>query len=142
MLKLWNWLMRWWSPAAATVTLGNRGETLAAQFLERRGFTILERQLRGPYGELDLVALDTDTVVFIEVKTRATNVAGDPTEAVTRSKQKKITQSALVYLKRRGWLQRRCRFDVVSILWQGSDGPELHHYPAAFDATGFGQMYS
>lgn len=143
MSKLWNLLTGWWSPPQSAASLGNSGESLAAQFLERNGFKIIERQLRGPYGELDLVALDADTVVFVEVKTRATNAAGDPTEAITRAKQRKVTQSALAYLKRRHWLERRCRFDVVSILWQGSDGqPEIRHYPAAFDASGFGQMYS
>ena len=124
------------------MSLGNRGEAVAATFLEGRGFHILERQLRGRHGELDLIAVDGDTIVFIEVKTRATSVAGDPTEAVTVAKQKRITQSALAYLKRRKWLQRRTRFDVVSILWSGKDGhPEIRHYPAAFEATGFGQMY-
>ncbi len=140
---MWRWFARLWPRSNAARPLGDRGENLAAEYLERKGFRILERQLRGLYGELDLVALDADTVVFIEVKTRATSAAGDPTEAVTLVKQKKITQSALAYLKRRGWLERRSRFDVVSILWNGVGGtPDVKHYPAAFDATGFGQMYS
>ena len=140
---MWRWLNRLWPRSAAVQPLGDRGENLAAEHLERKGFRIIERQLRGLFGEIDLVALDSDTVVFIEVKTRATSAAGDPTEAVTLVKQKKITQSALAYLKRRGWLERRSRFDVVSILWNGTGGtPEVKHYPAAFDATGFGQMYS
>lgn len=141
---MWQWLKNLWArPAASSDRLGNRGENLAAEHLERQGFQILERQLRGHFGELDLVALDADTVVFVEVKTRATMAAGDPTEAITRAKQKKITQSAVAYLKRRGWLERRSRIDVVSILWRGRDGkPEIRHYRSAFDATGFGQMYS
>jgi putative endonuclease len=123
--------------------LGDRGEDLAARHLERQGLRIIERQSRGPCGELDLVALDADTVVFVEVKTRSTSAAGDPTEAVTPAKQQKITRSALAYLKRRGWLERRCRFDVVAILWNDNGGPpEVRHYPSAFDASGFGQMFS
>lgn len=140
---MWGWLKKLSGRPALPESLGNRGELLAAEHLQRQGFQILERQLRGHFGELDLVALDADTVVFVEVKTRATMAAGDPTEAITRAKQKKITQSAAAYLKRRGWLQRRSRFDVVSILWQGNDGqPEIRHYRSAFDATGFGQLYS
>lgn len=140
---MWQWLNFLWARPAASDRLGNRGENLAAEHLQRQGFQILERQLRGHFGELDLVALDADTVVFVEVKTRATMAAGDPTEAITRAKQKKITQSAVAYLKRRGWLERRSRIDVVSILWQGRDGqPEIRHYRSAFDATGIGQMYS
>ena len=124
------------------MSLGDQGESVAAKYLEGRGFHILERQLRGRHGELDLIAVDGDTVVFVEVKTRATSIAGDPTEAVTAAKQKRITQSALAYLKRRQWLQRRTRFDVVSILWNGKDGhPEIRHYPAAFEAAGYGQLY-
>ena len=140
---MWNWLTRLWSRSGVPRRLGDRGEDLAARYLEQQSFRIIERQLRGLYGELDLVALDADTVVFVEVKTRSTSAAGDPTEAVTPAKQQKITRSALAYLKRRGWLERRCRFDVVSILWhEGGRTPEVRHYPSAFDATGFGQMYS
>lgn len=138
---MWNWIRRLWSAKRSGGRLGDRGESLAAEYLQSQGIRILERQWRGVYGELDLVALDADTVVFVEVKTRASTVAGDPTEAVGVAKQKKITRSALAYLKRRGWLNRRTRFDVVSILWNG-DTPDVKHFRSAFDATGFGQMYS
>jgi putative endonuclease len=139
---MWNWIARCWPGSRASGKLGDRGEDLAAKYLQSKGMRIVERQLRGLYGELDLVAIDAETVVFIEVKTRTSNVAGSPTEAVTPAKQKKITQSALAYLKRRKWLQRRCRFDVVSIVWAGDSPADITHFPAAFDATGFGQMYS
>ena len=59
------------------------------------------------------------------------------------AKQRKITQSALAYLKRRGWLERRARFDVISVLWSHEvSEPQIRHYVNAFDSTGFGQMYS
>lgn len=138
---MWNWLSRMFGASQSTGRLGDRGEDVAAQTLQKLGYKVIERQLRGVYGELDLVALDGDTVVFVEVKTRTTTAAGDPTEAVTPAKQKKITQSALAYLKRRRWLERRCRFDVVSILWDSESSPEVKHYQAAFEATGFGQLY-
>lgn len=99
--------------------------------------------MRGRFGELDLVALDGDVIAFVEVKTRSNTSAGHPTEAITSAKQRKITQSALAYLKRRGWLERRARIDVISVLWSdGGSDPQIQHYINAFEATGFGQMYS
>ena len=140
---MWGWLSRFWLRRAKASPLGLRGETLASRHLQRIGYRILERQLRGRFGELDLVALDDAVVVFVEVKTRTSTTTGHPTEAVTSVKQRKITQSALAYLKRRGWLERRARFDVISIVWPGDDrDPELQHFPNAFEAFGRGQMYS
>lgn len=140
---MWSWLARLWPRRHAPDSLGNRGEAAAAQFLERLGHRILERQMRGRFGELDLVTLDGEVVVFVEVKTRATSAAGHPTEAVTTAKQKKITHSALAYLKRRRWLERRARIDVISVLWSGDGSPpQIQHYVNAFESTGFGQMYS
>jgi putative endonuclease len=111
--------------------------------LEQLGYRILERQMRGRFGELDLVALDGAVVVFVEVKTRSTIAAGHPTEAITTAKQRKITQSALAYLKRRGWLERRARIDVISVLWSHAGAKtQIQHYINAFDSTGFGQMFS
>ena len=122
---------------------GNKGEAEAARFLERLGYKIINRQLRGRYGELDIVALDGDTIVFIEVKTRTSTAAGHPTESITLTKQKKITRSALAVLKRNGWLKRKARFDVISIIWPEGDKPPLiQHYINAFEPVGFGQMYS
>ncbi|MDB5343844.1 MAG: hypothetical protein JWP89_2221 [Schlesneria sp.] len=140
---MWNWLTTLFRRPQTTARLGDRGENVAANYLESQSFRILERQHRGHYGEVDLIAIDGDTIVFVEVKTRATSAAGDPTEAVDRTKQRKITRSALAYLKQKGWLERRARFDVVAILWNGGGGqPTLKHYRNAFDATDSGQMYS
>ena len=140
---MWSWLARLWTRRHPPDSLGNRGEAAAARFLERLGYRILERQMRGRFGELDLVALDGDVIVFVEVKTRSTTSAGHPTEAITTAKQRKITQSSLAYLKRRGWLERRARIDVISVLWSNEiSGPQIQHYVNAFDSTGFGQMYS
>lgn len=122
---------------------GNQGEIEAARYLEGLGYKILHQQLRGFYGELDLVAIDGETIVFVEVKTRASTASGHPTESVTLAKQKKITRSALAFLKQNRWLNRKARFDVVSIIWpKGGQPPELQHYINAFEAMGFGQMYS
>ena len=123
--------------------LGNRGEIEAALFLERLGYTILHRQLRGRYGELDLVAMDGQSVVFVEVKTRASNATGHPTESITRAKQANITRSALEFLKKKRWLNQRSRFDVIAIIWPGAgQPPQIQHFKNAFEPIGSGQMFS
>ncbi|WP_010586273.1 YraN family protein [Schlesneria paludicola] len=123
--------------------LGNRGEIEAARFLEHLGYKILHRQWRERYGEIDLIAIDRDTIVFAEVKTRASAGFGHPTEAITTAKQGRMTRSALAFLKRKRWLNRRARFDVIAVIWpRDGDAPQIQHYMNAFEPTGFGQMYS
>ena len=123
--------------------LGDRGERKAASFLSRQGYRILARQYANRFGEIDLIARDGDSIVFVEVKTRRSDQAGLPVEAVTADKQRKLTNTALVWLKRRGLLESRCRFDVVAIVWpKDSKTPEITHYQNAFPAAGFGSMYS
>lgn len=141
---MFGWFRSLLNPVrGARKQLGNRGELEAARFLERLGYKILHRQLRGRFGEIDLVALDGQTIVFIEVKTRASCDAGHPTEAITLEKQAKMTRSALAFLKKHRWLNQRARFDVVAIIWPtGSEPPLIQHYISAFEAVGFGQMYS
>jgi putative endonuclease len=122
---------------------GDRGERKAAGYLRRQGFRILARQYANPHGEIDLIARDGDAIVFVEVKTRSSNVAGLPVEAVNSDKQRKMTKAALVWLKRRGLLASRSRFDVVAILWpKGSKTPQITHYKNAFPAVGVDSMYS
>lgn len=140
---MWNWLTHLLPSRVPPDSLGNRGEVAAARFLQRLRYRIIERQMRNRFGELDLVALNGDVVVFVEVKTRTTLLAGHPTEAVTATKQRKITRSALAYLKRRGWLEHRVRFDVIAVVWSNEAAtPKLQHYISAFDSDDFGQMYS
>jgi putative endonuclease len=141
---MFGWFTRLLSVGTgARKQLGNRGEIEAGRFLERLGYQILHRQLRGRFGELDLVARDHDTIVFVEVKTRASTAAGHPTESITPAKQKKITRSALTFLKKHRWLNQRARFDVVAIIWPvGNETPQIQHYINAFEPTGFGQMFS
>src|SRR5687767_13548847 len=81
-------------------SLGQRGERIAAKFLKRLRYKILHRGYRILGGELDIVAVDDRTVVFVEVKTRASHDAGHPSEAVDPHKQKQLTQLALAYLRR------------------------------------------
>jgi putative endonuclease len=118
-------------PADPRQTLGRRGEQLAARFLQRAGLRIIERRFRLRCGEIDLIALDRELVVFVEVKTRRGRGYGTPAESVTPTKQRKISRVALIFLSRRGWHERPCRFDVVEIVAAGKT-PEIRHIPDAF----------
>lgn len=124
-------------------TFGTRGERAAERYLVGLGYHILRRQHRNYGGELDLIALDSDTVVFVEVKTRTGVTHGQPIDAVNGDKQRRMTRAALVFLKREGWLQRRNRFDVVAVLWPDETSPpQITHYRNAFEPSGEGQMFA
>jgi putative endonuclease len=119
--------------------LGDRGERAAARFLRRRGLRILTRGYRTASGEIDLVARDGDTLVFIEVKSRR---HGEPAEAVTPEKQRRLTLAALHFLKRYDLLEQRCRFDVVAVVWPDRrHAPTIEHFTNAFEAVGRGQFF-
>lgn len=124
-------------------TLGRRGEAVAARYLKRRGYKIVARGDRQHGGELDLVAVDGRTVVFVEVKTRKGQIAGHPSEAVDLGKQRRLTVLAVTYLKRHGLLEYPARFDVVAITWpQGKWRPKVEHFKDAFPALGHDEFYS
>lgn len=124
-------------------SLDRRGERAAERFVRRLGYKIVARRERGRLGELDLVAVDRRTVVFIEVKTRRSHDAGHPAEAVGPEKQKQLTRLALAYLKRHDLLDYPARFDVVAVTWpDGAKKPKIEHYQNAFEAVGRGQMFS
>jgi putative endonuclease len=95
--------------------LGREGEDLAATYLTKRGYRILERNYRTPQGEIDLIALDREHVVFVEVKTRTNDAYGAPELAVNRQKQRRMIKAALGYIKFKNLHQVPCRFDVVAI---------------------------
>jgi putative endonuclease len=100
----------------ATVALGIIGENLACETLVRRGYAILARRYRTRVGEIDIVARDRDTLVFIEVKTRTSERFGRPEESVTGWKRRRIVWMAQHFLTRHRLHGRACRFDVVSVL--------------------------
>jgi len=123
--------------------LGRRGERAAERYLRKRGYRIVARGERGRLGELDLIAVDGRTVVFVEVKTRRSHDAGHPSEAVGAEKQKRLTRLALAYLKRHELIECASRFDVLAITWpDGARQPKIEHIKNAFEATGRGQMFS
>ncbi len=119
--------------------LGDRGERAAARFLRRQGLRVLLRGYRTRSGEIDLIARDGDTLVFVEVKARRQGV---PAEAVTLEKQRRITLAALHFLRKHRLLEVRSRFDVVAIVWPDDRRkPEIEHIRNAFEAVGRGQMF-
>ena len=134
-----NWLRR----LIPERTLGRQGEAVAAKYLKRAGYRIIARGDRSAPGELDLVALDGRTVVFVEVKTRQSDQSGHPSEAVDPAKQRRLTRLAVTFLKRHGLLEQPARFDVVAVTWpEGSRQPAVEHIRNAFDATGTWEFYS
>ena len=123
--------------------LGARGEALAAKYLKRQGYKIVSRGGRSPFGELDIVAVDGRTLVFAEVKTRASHDAGHPADAVGPDKQQRLTRLALAFLKRHDLLEYPARFDVIAVTWpDGAARPSIEHFKNAFEAIGHGQMFS
>lgn len=119
--------------------LGDRGEREAARYLRHHGLRVLRRGYRTGQGEIDLIAVEGDVIVFIEIKTRR---QGTPAEAVTPEKQRRLTLTGLHFLKRHKLLDQRSRFDVVSIVWPDlSQKPEIEHIRDAFEAVGRGQMF-
>ncbi len=116
-------------------TLGQQGEAAAARFLRRRGYRILCRSSRSGWGELDLVALDGRTIVFVEVKTRHSSELIPPEEGVDLKKQHRLIRTAQNFLHFHGLEGYPCRFDVVAVTWPaGQRRPHIEHFPAAFQA--------
>ena len=111
---------------------GEAGEALAARLLRKRGYRIIETNYRTKLGEIDIIARDGDTIVFVEVKARQTGRFGAPKWAVTPRKQRKISMVALYYLKTTGQSQVKARFDVVSIT-SAPPHPEVEIIRNAFD---------
>lgn len=107
------------------------GEAAAARFLVEMGYEIIGRNVRFRAGELDLIARDGPTVVFVEVKTRLSAKVGTGEEAITLGKQRQLTRLAELYLAREGGPLPYCRFDVV-IVTAAADGWHCRHLPNAF----------
>ncbi len=124
-------------------SLGQRGERAAARYLWWRGYKIVDRNWRTRQSEIDFVAVDGRTVVFVEVKTRRSHEAGHPLEAVTVEKQRRLVRAALAYLKRHELLDYPARFDVIAVTWpRAALWPRIEHIPAAFEADERWQLYS
>jgi putative endonuclease len=117
------------------LNLGRSGERLAARWLERRGYRVLERNVRVSRDEADLVALDPDgeTVVIVEVKTRRDAYLA-PELRVDVAKERCLTRLAHGLRRRQEYARRPLRFDVVTVVWNDGGAPKVRHFPGAFDA--------
>jgi putative endonuclease len=113
--------------------LGISGEDLACAELQRRGYAIVERRYRTRLGEIDIIAKDGLTIVFVEVKARMTQDFGGAAAAMTGWKQRRIARMAADYLARQKLHDCPCRFDVVAIDFDESE-PRVIVYPNAFNA--------
>jgi putative endonuclease len=115
---------------------GRRAESEAERHLRRKGYRILERNLRSAGGELDLVAQTGDTLVFVEVKARRTERYGGAPFAVDRRKQTRLVRLAAQYLARHRLRHPPCRFDVI-LCTGGRSGPQaIEHVENAFEVSG------
>lgn len=112
--------------------LGARGEDLAVKYLKKKGYKLIERNYRCQWGEIDLVARQGDTLVFVEIKSRSSHDFGLPQEAVGRFKQEKLVQVARAYLAEHRLTENiTMRFDVVAVQLTAS-GPDIELIQDAF----------
>jgi putative endonuclease len=128
------WYRRWF---------GSRSERAAARHLKSLGYRIVARNFSCQFGELDLIAIDDKTIVFVEVRSTERDDVGRPAASVDLAKQKRLTRLALYFLQKKKLLNRAARFDVVCIAWPpGHKMPLIDHVKSAFDAHGRFQMFS
>jgi len=114
--------------------LGARGEDLAVRYLKKKGYKVIERNYRCQWGEIDLIAREGDTLVFVEIKSRTSSGFGLPQDAVDRFKQEKLVQVARAYMAEHRLTEDiSMRFDVVAVQLTPS-GPEMELIKDAFQA--------
>lgn len=117
------------------ISLGGKGEDLAVNLLKNNGYKILYRNYKTKLGEIDIIAKDKGVICFVEVKTRRSDRFGSGSEAVFKAKQRQIAKAALSFLKEKGFLDKRARFDVVSLDLSSLE-PELDLIKDAFELDG------
>lgn len=115
--------------------LGRSGEAEAARFLAGLGYRIIARRERVLRGDIDLIALDGRTVVFVEVRARSDLLHGHPAESVDARKQRRIAELATAYIRRHHLEDCHVRIDVVTVLFDpGGSPPRIEHFPDAFES--------
>lgn len=131
----WPWWRRWF---------GRRSERAAARFVRHLGYRVIAANVADPTGELDLIAIDGQTLVVIEVRSTASDDLEATAASVDLRKQRKITEAALRFLSRRRMLGRvAVRFDVLALSWPpDASEPVVRHIPHAFEAVGRFQMFN
>lgn len=131
---MFGWLRRLLGLTHPALNLGEMGERLAVRHLRRQGLRILVRNYRCEMGEIDIVASDGDTLVFVEVKTRRREEPA-PELQVDRAKQRQLARVARRYLSLYGTRQPPARFDVVAVVWPEDGSPAIRHIRDAFEAA-------
>ncbi len=122
------WWRRWF---------GTRSERAAAAFLKRLGYRILIRNFRCDLGELDLIALDRGSIIFVEVRSTEDADSFRAAASVDAAKQRRLTKLAQFFLQRKRLLNHPARFDVLTISWpDGDKTPRVEHFKNAFEALG------
>ena len=111
---------------AAHNDTGKWGEDLAAAYLERKGYTIVERDWKSGRRDIDIIALDNDVVVFVEVKTRKNRLFGEPEEAIDYRKRQNLQQAINHYVKFRN-IRQEIRFDIISVVGTIGTEPDIQH---------------
>ena len=115
------------------ITLGQRGEQIAATHVEAKGYQIIEKNFRCKIGEIDLIATDKEYLIFIEVKTRTeTNAEISPLLSITRSKQRKLKTLGTYYIEKKEIYNRQPRFDVIGIVLTHSGNHRIEYIENAF----------
>ncbi len=108
------WWQKRWQPLSP-FQRGRQAEREAALFLRRRGYRVLEQNLRTPFGEIDLVAVKGEWIVFVEVKARSSDEFGTPVEGLRPRQQERIRGAAEWFLAKRNWSERNRRFDLIAV---------------------------
>jgi len=112
-------------------SIGHAGETIAAKWLERHGYRITERNYRTPYGEIDIVAHQGDSIVLIEVKTRANTALGPPEISITPRKAEHMRHTAEYYYQQHPEESGDLRIDVITVQYQAKGEPIIDHFENA-----------
>ena len=111
------------------IALGRKGESTAISFLEKQGHTILERNYRTPYGEIDIISKSAESIIFVEVKTRASGTLGPPEISITRRKAEHMRSAAEYYIQQHPELNNDWRVDVIAIeMLTGDRPPRIEHF--------------
>lgn len=130
-----SWLLRR-SDGDARHALGSRGERAAARFLRRRRYRIIARNYDCPAGEIDLITTQSETIVFVEVKTRSDEHGKDAGQTVAAGQRERIVWAAQYFLRKAHAESRPSRFDVVTVYFPSDGKPEIEHFEDAFQPKG------
>jgi putative endonuclease len=113
--------------------VGKLGEDEAVRFLKKKGYDIIARNWRHKFGEIDIIALDRETVVFVEVRTKMTGDFGTPEESVTKTKMRQIVKAASNYIREKRLQGESIRFDFIGVIADKDAGkPNINHIENAF----------